>query len=193
MRAHLVSVLALILAGCASRDLWPIERVDPETAVHLTIMAEPWVYALDDPRQAANASEFLDLTVVETNRAGTRSYWLNAAAWSTGARGDGAAAHATDGPVKLRLSLPARQAEFECAADGGRAAGILGPAIPEPRARDVDAWCPLSAAQVAEFAAGPPSAAALVGEDGGVRAYAAWRVNAAAIAEFLKATGATAN
>lgn len=73
MRGYFLAILALIQGSCASRDLQPVERVDPDTAVHVTIIAKPWLYVLDDPRQRATASHFLNVAVVEANRTGIRS------------------------------------------------------------------------------------------------------------------------
>lgn len=193
MRIGFLAMLALAVAGCASRDLWPVERVDPDTAVHLTIMAEPWIYVLDDPRQYANASEFLDVTIVETNRTGARSYWLNAVAWSTRTRSGGVEASARSGPVKLLLAWPENQKSYACAADGRAAAGIREAMLATQGARTGEAWCPLSAAQIRELGVGAPNAVSLVDEAGQTRSYASWKVGDSALAEFLKATGAATN
>lgn len=185
MRVSFLAVLPFVLAGCASRDLWPVERVDPETAVHVTIMAEPWIYAVDDPRQSANASHFVNVTVVEANRTGTRSYWLNVVSSSTHARA-GSAGYAVSGPIQLRW--PTGQLQLAAAAGGRRAAGISEPAIRVPGATIGEAWCALSAADLAEFAAGAPTAISLMDADGKWQTFAPWQVDDAAIAEFLKAT-----
>jgi len=190
MRAYFPAILALILAGCASRELWPVERVDPDTAVHVTVMDEPWIYALDDRRQAANASQYLDVAVVEANRGGTRSYWLNVVSWNTRTRGKHSGEQATHRPVEVRLGWPTRQVTLASAADGRAAAGISEPAMSVPGARIGEAWCPLSVAQVAELGAGAPTAISLSDEEGRVESYAPWQVEDAAMAGFLKATGA---
>jgi hypothetical protein len=182
-------MLALALAGCASRDLWPVERVDPETAIHVTVMAEPWIYALGDIREAANATRFLNVAVVEANQTGTRRYWLNLVFWSTSARGKDPGAYRSLGPVKVTLAWPTKQLQLASAAEGRAAAGISEPAFSVPGARLGEAWCPLSAEQVAEIGAGAPTAISLVDENGQVRSYVSWQTDDAAIKEFLKATG----
>ncbi len=189
MRACFLAMVGLILAGCASRDLWPVERVDPDTAVHVTIMAEPWIYALDDRRQSANNSNFLNVVVVEANRTGTRSYWLNVVSWSTSVRGKDVSEGATQGPAKVLLGWPKKELQLTSAADGRSAAGVNEPAISVPGARTGEAWCPLSAAQVAELGAGAPTAISLIDEEGRAQSYASWEVDDAAITGFLKATG----
>lgn len=189
MRMGLLATVALILAGCASRDLWPVERVDPETAIHLTIMAEPWIYALDDARQAANASDFLNVAVVESNRMGTRSYWLNVVAWSTSARGPAAPGGSSTPTVDIRLGWPNRQMQLAPAQAGRAAAGASEPAIKVRAASSSDAWYPLTTAQVAELGAGAPTAVSLIDEAGRAQSYAAWQVDDSALTGFLKATG----
>lgn len=182
-------MLALTLAGCASRDLWPVERVDPETAIHVTVMAEPWIYAFGELRQAANATRFLNVAAVEANQTGTRRYWLNLAAWSTRARGKDSGKHVSLGVGKIILAWPAKQLQLACAAEGRTAAGISEPAFSVPGARLGEAWCPLSAGQVGELGAGAPTAISFVDQDGQVQSYVSWEADDAGIKEFLKATG----
>ncbi len=189
MRTCFLAMVGLILAGCASRDLWPVERVDPDTAVHVTIMAKPWIYALDDRRQSANNSHFLNVAVVEANRTGTRSYWLNVVSWSTSVRRNDVRTGATQGPLRVVLGWPAKQLQLTSAADGRSAVGLSEPAISVPGATIGEAWCPLSAGQVAEFAAAAPTAISLIDEEGRARSYASWEIDDAAISGFLKATG----
>jgi hypothetical protein len=43
IRAPIALLAILALGGCAQRELWPEERLDPNTAVNVTIMAEPWI------------------------------------------------------------------------------------------------------------------------------------------------------
>ena len=193
MRACLLAALTVILAGCASRDLRPIERVDPDTAVHLTIMAEPWMYVFDDPRQSANASWFLDVTLIETNRMGTRSYWLNAVEWSTVTGAEDAGQRADDERVKLVLIQPKSELQLACTAGSRSAAGITEPAIAVRGARGIEAWCPLSPGQVGEFGVGAPTAVTLEDEHGFMRSFVPWQVESAAVREFLKATAAGMN
>jgi len=148
VRGCFLAILALIQGDCASRDLRPLERVDPDTAVHVTIVA-----------------------VVEANRTGTQSYWLNVVSWSTSARGEEDAGDAKHGPVSVLLDSPAKQAQLACTADGRSAAGVSEPVISVRWARLGEAWCALSAAQVAEFGGGAPTAISLVDAGGSVQSY----------------------
>jgi hypothetical protein len=177
----------LVLAGCAERDLWPEERLDPQTAVNVTIMAEPWIYSHDVPMLAANARDYLNVGVVETNRAGTRAYWLGIVAWSTIDRS--AAPDATFiQPGKARLIWPAAKLDLLPAKNGRSAPGLTEPVFVEPQTRFVEAWYPLSTVQLAQLGQAAPVTVALVDDDGQLTTYDAWQVHQAALSEFLKAT-----
>jgi len=179
----------LILAGCAERDLWPAERLDPKTAVNVTIMARPWVYARAVPMLAANARDYLHVGVVETNRAGTRAYWLGVVSWSTIDRSVFAVQRANGAPPKVRLGWPESSLEFSPAAGGRTAAGLSSPAFVEPGTKFQEAWYALSTDQVVLLGGGAPVAVSLIGEDGELSTYEAWDANTAVMLEFLKATG----
>lgn len=191
MRFHAaIAILAiLILGGCAERDLWPTERLDPKTAVNVTIMARPWVYARGVPMLAANARDYLNVGVVETNRAGTRAYWLGVVSWSTIDRsvfsGDGA----TGVPAKVRLGWAKSALELSPLAGGRSAARLSAPAFAEPGMKFEESWYALSTEQVVQLGGGAPAVVSLISETGELTTYDAWDANPAAMEEFLKATG----
>ena len=189
MRGYLLAILALVQASCASRDLWPVERVDPETAVHVTVMADPWTYALDDSTRPADARDFLSIAVVETNRAGARAYWLNAVSWSTIDRSASPDRRIALPAANVRLGGSADALELAPDAGGRAAAGLSEPAFSVPADRFTEAWYPLSEDEIARIAAGAPSAVALVGGAGRIETYTVWQANPGAMSEFLKATG----
>jgi len=179
----------LILAGCtAEHELWPEERLDPNTAVNVTIMAEPWVYARDVPMLAANARDYLNVGVVETNRAGTRAYWLGIVAWSTIDRSVLPGQPAPTQPDKLRLNWSNSKLEMPASAKGRTAVGLTDPVFIDPHEKFTEAWYPLSTAQLAQLTAAAPDSVTLLG-DAGQLTYLPWRVNPAAMSQFLEATG----
>jgi hypothetical protein len=179
----------LALSGCAQRDLWPAERLDPNTAVNVTIMAEPWVYARDVPMLAANARDYLSVGVVETNRAGIRAYWLGVIAWSTIDRSVLPAPAQANLQAKVRLLWPSTNLELLPASNGRAAPGLTEPVFVEPQANFTEAWYPLSTAQLAQLGADAPIAVALINDAGQPTTYEVWQVRSAAMSEFLKATG----
>jgi len=125
-------------------------------------MAEPWIYPLDDPMRGVSWR-----TIVRSRATDDRS----------------------PPPPTIRLTRSGNRPELTPAVVGGRsAAGLSEPAFSVPAERIREAWYPLSAADLARLAAGAPDAVSLVDEAGRVETYAVWRVNAAAMAGFLKAT-----
>lgn len=189
MRIAGLALAALALPGCAARDLWPEERLDPETAVNVTIMAEPWVYARPVPMLAANARDYLNVGMVESNRAGHRAYWLGVVSWSTIDRSPLQADRTPAQPQRIRLDWTDGRLELSPAADGRAAAGLSEPALTGPAERFVEAWYALSDADVSRLGNAAPARVSLVGDGGRLTTYDAWQVNPAVMPEFRKATG----
>jgi hypothetical protein len=186
---HAGALLVLLaLAACAERDLWPAERLDPETAVNVTLMAEPWVFARPVPMLASNARDYLNVGVMETNRMGERSYWLGVVSWSTIDRSPFATAGAIV-PERIRLGWKDNFLELSPAASGRNAAGLSAPAFTGPAERFADSWYPLTVADVLRLGASAPATVALVTAEGTGATYGAWKVESSAMSEFLKATG----
>jgi hypothetical protein len=180
----------LLFAGCtAEREFWPEERLDPETAVNVTIMADPWVYSRDVPMLAANARDYLNVGVVETNRAGKRATWLGVIAWSTIDRSIFSGTPPVSRPQKVRLRWSAASVELEPAATGRATVGLSSPALIDPKTRFTETWYPLTATQLAQLGKAAPASVALLDETGQPTTYLPWRVNPAAMAEFLEAIG----
>ena len=190
IRAAIALLAILTIAACtAEREFWPEERLDPETAVNVTIMAEPWVYARDVPMLAANARDYLNVGVVETNRAGTRATWLGVIAWSTIDRSVFSGAPTVSRALKVRLRWSAASLELEPAANGRVTVGLTDPVFVDPQTRFTETWYPLTAAQLAQLGREAPASVALVDEAGQATTYQPWRVNRAAMSEFLESTG----
>lgn len=188
-RALLLALVAWQAACSARPDLTPTERLDMQTAVNTTIMAEPWVYARDVPTLAANSRDYLNLGLVETNRAGQRGYWLGVVAWSTIDRSplDASATPAQPGNVKLRW--PDGSMELKPEPAGRDAIGASQPIFRGPQPAFSDAWYALSAAQLARFAQAPPESVTVELAEGRLATYEAWSVSREALDEFLAATG----
>jgi len=189
MRLAWLALAALALPACVARDLWPAERLDPATAVNVTIVAEPWVYARPVPMLAANARDYLNVGVAETNRAGVRAYWLGVVAWSTIDRSPLAAEEAPARPGQLRLAWQDGELALAPAANGRAAVGLTAPALTGPAERFTDAWYPLSAEDVVRLGRAAPASVSLVGAGGEPTTYDSWLVNPAVMPQFLKATG----
>ena len=187
--ARAFALALLMLAGCAERDLWPVERLDPKTAVNVTIMAEPWVYARSVPMLAANARDYLNVGIVETNRSGTRAYWLGVVSWSTIDRSVYAANGARAMPVRIRLGWPTMKLELVPATAGRSTAGLSAPVFTEGATSFDESWYPLSTDEVAQLGIGAPTAVSLIDEAGELASYDAWHADPTVMVDFLKATG----
>lgn len=189
LHAAIALLAILVLAGCAERDLWPAERLDPKTAVNVTIMARPWVYARGVPMLAANARDYLNVGVVETNRAGTRAYWLGVVSWSTIDRSVFATQGTNGAPPGVRLGWANSRLDLSPLEGGRSAARLSAPAFVEPGTKFRESWYALSTEQVVQLGRGAPVAVSLVSEAGELTTYEAWDTSPAAMTEFLKATG----
>jgi hypothetical protein len=168
-----------------------VEKLDPQTAVNVTIMAEPWVYARDVPMLAANARDYLNVGVVETNRSGTRAYWLGVVAWSTIDRSALPVPVAPVRPGAIKLSWQEDTLELKPAAAGRESIGVSESIFAGPQPVSEDAWYALNSAQVSRLAESPPATVSLVLDDGAVIVYEAWQVRRRVLDQFLEATGFT--
>lgn len=193
MRATAALWAVLALPGCAERDLWPVEKLDRETAVNLTIMAQPWVYSHDVPMLAANSRDYLNLGVVETNRTGERAYWLGIVAWSTIDRGGLGVPAPLVKPARVTLAWPERSLDLQPAAGGRAEFGTDKVLFAGPQPAHEDAWYRLTEAQLALLAKSPPSSVSLVLDDGTSIPHLPWDVNQRAMRQFVEATGFTLN
>ena len=191
MRASALLLATLALPGCAERDLWPVERLDPNTAVNITIMADPWVYGHDVPMLAANARDYLNVGVVETNRAGKRDYWLGVVAWSTIDRSALPVPVPLVKPGKLRLAWSGQSLDLLPAAGGLAEVGTQKSIFAGPQEVHEDAWYALTAAQLSALAKSPPATVGLVLDDGAVIVHEPWQVDRRAMDQFVEATGFT--
>ncbi len=180
----------LLAGGCtAERELWPVERLDPRTAVLTTMMAEPWVYARDVPALAAHSRDYLNVGVVETNRTGQRAYWLGVVAWSTIDRSVLPAAQPPLVPTVVRFDWAEDSLELRAVPGGRGAVGSDEPIFAAPQPAFEDAWFALTTDQLARLAAHPPDTVTVLRDDGRALVYAPWRVSPAALSSLLEATG----
>lgn len=189
-RGTALLVIALLASACETgRDLWPVERLDPYSAVNTTIMAEPWVYGRDVRALAANARDYVNVGLVETNRAGQRAYWLGIVAWSTIDRSALPAPVEPTRPDIVQFNWPDDSLELRATPGGRNSIGATEPVFAAPQPIFEDGWYLLSLAQLTRLARGPPDSVSLVLEGGRVAVYEPWQVRRGALDQFLEATG----
>lgn len=183
-----LAVVILALAGCASQDFTPRERLDPKSAVNVTIMSEPWIFAREVPMLAANARDYLSVGVVESNRAGSRTYWFGVFAWSTIDHSAQLGLAPSAQPPKVRLHWPDANLELS-PASGSAGPGLSKPVFVDPKEVIMGAWYPLSPAQLAQLGAAVPTAVTLVDESAHSTTFGPWEARPEALKAFLEATG----
>lgn len=73
------------LSGCVLEQDPAKLRVllDDKSAVTVETMAEPYVLACEAPGLAANSRDYLDMRILDTDRMGSRAYFLSLIAFST--------------------------------------------------------------------------------------------------------------
>jgi len=91
--AALAALFAVALSARAAPLIQPAEKVreyvDEITAVHITVAADPLVFARERSDLAANARDYVTLAPLEINRTGKRSYYWSGYLWTTIDRRDG--------------------------------------------------------------------------------------------------------
>jgi hypothetical protein len=121
LRCLLAPLLLLVVHGCASVDATrPREHLDRRTGATLTVTAQPWVFARDQPQLAAHGRDYLSIHAVEVNVGGRLAHYLAVFDWSTVDRRQRPATRAQ----RLRLLLDDRQWVLEGQGVEPRAAGI---------------------------------------------------------------------
>jgi hypothetical protein len=185
LRATLVALFtAGALSGCGAEHPRAKEYLDPQTAVTVRVVAEPFIYAHDVPALAANVRDYLSVGAVELNNMGRRTYYLALVAWSTVDR-KRLGAPAAPLPATLRLSLGTSVREFTPATRDPRSIGVGLPLFRPATGYLGDTWYALTAADLRALAAAPPATFELVDEQGPI-SYALWRDATPALVSFVR-------
>jgi len=187
LRTSLLLLASTVLvAACAGEPERPAatEFLDPQTAMTVRVVAEPFTYAREVPELAANVRDYLYLGAVETNNMGHRSHYLAVVSWSTLDR-KRVGVPPAELPDRLELSLGTLSREYPLKTHEARTIGV-GTSILEPPAGYLgDSWFIVSAADLRAFAATPPASVDVL--VGGVRqTYTLWKRADAALAAFVE-------
>ncbi len=184
--AALLLASTVLAAGCAGEPERPAaaEFLDPQTAMTVRVVAEPFVYARDVPELAANVRDYVYLGAVETNNMGHRNHYLALVSWSTIDR-KRAGVPPAELPDRLELALGTLAREYPLKTHEARSIGV-GTSILEPPSGYIgDSWFIVSAADLRALSAAPPASIDVL--VGGVRqTYTLWKRADAALAAFVE-------
>lgn len=78
-----IVLTCIALAGCAVPAVQPTEYLDMETAVTVSTVATPFIFARRRPELASNARDYATLAAVSVNRSGRIENLLLVYVWST--------------------------------------------------------------------------------------------------------------
>jgi hypothetical protein len=175
-------IVATLATSCADRPLQADHYLDPKTAVTLTSMPAPWVYAHEEPTLVAHARDYVNVGVIESNRAGQHAYWLGTVEWSTIDRSPYGL-----GPLgkvaELDLEWPDHVVRTLAPEPRGRhAVGTERAYFDAPHsARARENWFALAPEQLRELTAQMPARIVVHDVDGRERVYLPWEVDAGAL------------
>lgn len=187
--SHLLALLVTVTVfggGCAAQGSRVSEYLDPDTAVTIRAVGEPYLYAHDVPEMGANVRDYLSIGAVEVNNMGARKRYLAVVSWSTVDRGWVGAPPAPL-PETLMLGLNGQARELALASHERRDLGIGAAVFAAPIGYVGESWYLVRLADLRSFAAAPPEAVDM--QTGDRRSsYQLWGRADAALAEFLRET-----
>jgi hypothetical protein len=182
-RGASAALLFLLCSGCAHTTP-PVDKtliseyLDPQTAMTVRVVAEPFVYGRDVPELAVNARDFLSVGAVELDNMGRHRIFLALVSWSTI---DRARIGAPMPALPERLEMESR--EWRVASHTPRELGAGEPLLEPPVSRMGESWFEMKAADIRAFADHPPDSIDVV-VDGVRHRYTLWRRADAALTEF---------
>ncbi len=187
VRRGAIFALLLLSSGCA-HTLPPTEKsriteyLDPQTAMTVRVVSEPFVYGRDAPELAVNARDYLSVGAVELDNMGKHRIFLALVSWSTIDRARVGAASPTL-PERLEVQTAGSTREWAVTSHHPRELGAGVAVLEPPVERFGESWVELRASDIRALAAAPPDAIDVVVE--GLRQhFTLWRRGDAALSEF---------
>jgi hypothetical protein len=185
-RACLVAV-ALLMAACAhspppADPTLVTEYLDPQTAMTVRVVAQPFIYGHDVPELAVNARDYLSVGAVELDNMGQHRIFLALVSWSTIDRAR-IKAPAPALPETVEWTAGDIHHEWKVATHTPRELGAGVAVLDPPVGRVGDSWVELKAADVRSLANTPPESLDIV-VDGVRQRYTLWRRADEALTEF---------
>jgi hypothetical protein len=185
-RLALATVAALLLGACASiADGPPVqEYLDPQTAMTIRVVGEPFVYARDVPELAANVRDYLYVGAIELNNMGVRKHYWALISWSTIDR-NRTGLTLPSLPDKLELPLATATREYPLATHEPRSIGAGEPVLQPPAGYLGESWFLTTPADLRAFAAAPPATIDVM-VDGVRQTFVLWKRADAPLAAFIE-------
>ncbi len=158
------------------------EYLDPQTAMTVRVVAQPFIYGHDVPELAVNARDYLSVGAVELDNMGQHRIFLALVSWSTIDRAR-IKASAPALPDALEWTIGNGQHEWAVVSHHPRELGAGVAVLEPPVGRLGDSWIELKAGDVRAWAAAPPESLDIV-VDGIRQRYTLWRRGDEALTEF---------
>jgi hypothetical protein len=187
VRRALPVIVALLVGGCAhgpapAEPSKITEYLDPQTAMTVRVVAEPFVYGRDVPELAANARDYLSIGAVALDNMGQHRFFVALVSWSTIDRARSATATPSL-PERLEWTVGSRSLERPVTSHHPRELGAGVSVLEPPVARIGDSWIEVKAEDIRGWADAPPEFVDVV-VDGVRERYTLWRRADAALTEF---------
>lgn len=158
------------------------EYLDPQTAMTVRLVAEPYIFGRDVPDLAANARDYVSLGAVELDNMGKHRYFLALVSWSTIDRArSGSALPAL--PARLAIGNGPSLREWAVTSHEPRQLGAGISVFDPPSGRFGDSWFEVKPADLRALAEHPPASIEVTLE-GLRRTFTLWRDGQAALQEF---------
>ncbi len=187
IRRGALAALLLVCGGCTHTAPRPDislikEYLDPQTAMTVRTVAEPFIYGRDVPELAVNARDFVSMGAVELDNMGQHRLFLALVSWSTIDRARiGAKPPAL--PERLLITTGAATKEWRVSSHTPRDLGAGEPILEPPAGRLGDSWVEFKPSEIRALALNPPDSIDVV-VDGAPQRYTLWRRGDAALNEF---------
>lgn len=177
--------LSVCLTACATAPGDAVrQRLDENTGVTVTHMAQPLEFYSSRPEAGLQATSFAYLGPLEVNRMGTRTTYL----WfsvlpGTDARGRDAGA--LDLPQQLRVVADREPFELSVTATGGREIDLGSRAYRRPASWASEAYLSVSPELLGRLAAASKLFLEIGAGDGSVRRYELWKTDLTGLKAFV--------
>jgi hypothetical protein len=178
------ATLLLLLCSACAHTAPPADKtliteyLDPQTAMTVRVVAEPFIYGRDVPELAVNARDFLSMGPVALDNMGQHRFFLALISWSTI---DRARIGAPTPALPDRLGIGSH--EWPVTSHTPRELGAGDLLLEPPVARIGDTWVEVRANDIRALAAEPPETLD-VWVDGVRQRYTLWRRADGALTEF---------